>query len=363
MPPCSVSKRLRAGAVGGAIAIAALSACSTGSTPSASSSNPNVSTAKHSGPIKILFLQKQGSQDYFVDEMNGAKAAASALGNVTITPVDVNMDNSATVSAVKGAKALGVNGIIIVPPDGSTGPQDWQFANSQGIPIISADDQVCTNNPDPGACQPGDLLPRVGFDAQQMGTDVGKEVGVLFGQRSGWNASNTRVLEEWQFSTTVCTPRVSYADTFFRQTGGPAARSIPAIKVDTDNSESGTPTSAQNKTASTINAYHSIKHWIVFGCNDQNVQGAINALSNAGISPANILAVGLGGDVACKGWGANAPNAMAAALLINGYRVGYDAVTAMVDHVRNGAKFQPQTTVAVTMANKSNWQASGFKCH
>jgi L-arabinose transport system substrate-binding protein len=361
MPQRRVPKRLQAGAAGCAIAIAALSACSTGSAPS--SGNANVSTAKHSGPIKILFLQKQGSQDYFVDEMNGAKAAASTLGNVTVTPVDANMDNSATVSAVKGAKALGVNGIIIVPPDGSTGPQDWQFASSEGIPIISADDQVCMNNPNPVACKPGDLLPRVGFDAQQMGTDVGQEAGTLLRQRSGWTASNTRILEEWQFSTTVCTPRVTYADMVFRQSGGPAASSIPAIKVDTDNSESGTPTSAQSKTASTINAYHSITHWIVLGCNDQNVQGAINALSNAGTSPANILAVGLGGDVACKGWEANAPNAMAAALLINGYRVGYDAVTAMVDHVRNGAKFAPLTTVSVTMANKSNWQASGFKCH
>jgi L-arabinose transport system substrate-binding protein len=361
MPHRLTSRRLQAGAVFCAIAVAALSACSTGSTPSAA--NPNTSTTKHGGTVKIMFLQKQGSQDYFVDEMNGAKAAAAKLGNVTITPVDVNMDNSATVNDVKGAKALGVNGIIIVPPDGSTGPQDWQFAQSEGIPIISADDQVCMNNPNPDACHAGDLLPRVGFDAQQMGADVGQEAGSLFKTHSGWTASNTRILEEWQFSTTVCTPRVTYADARFRQTGGPGAASIPAIKVDTDNSESGTPTSAQSKTASTINAYHNITHWIVLGCNDQNVQGAVNALSDAGTSPANILAVGLGGDVACKGWEANAPNAMAAALLINGYRVGYDAVTAMVDHVRNGANFQPLTTVSVTMATKSDWQASGFKCH
>lgn len=357
-----VFRSLHVGAIGCAIAIAAaLSACSTGSTPSAT--NPNLSTAKHSGPLKILFLQKQGSQDYFVDEMNGAKAAAAKLGDVTITPDDVNMDNSATVSAVKGAKALGINGIIIVPPDGTTGPRDWQFARSEGLPIISADDQVCKNNPNPDSCKPAELLPRVGFDAQQMGTDVGNEVGALFKQKSGWDASNTRILEEWQFSTTVCTPRVTFADKLFRQTGGTAASTIPAIKVDTDNSESGTPSSAQSKTASTINANPSVKHWIVVGCNDQNVQGAINALSNAGTSPADILAVGLGGDVACKGWQASAPNAMAAALLINGFQVGYDAVTAMVHHIRDGAGFKAQITASVTMANKSNWQASGFKCH
>lgn len=361
MPPRPAFRRLHAVVAGCAIAVAALSACSSGATPA--SSNPNTSTDKHSGAIKILFLQKQGSQDYFVDEMNGAKAAAKSLGQVTITPVDANMDNSATVSAVKGAKALGVDGIIIVPPDGSTGPQDWNFAKSEGIPIISSDDEVCMNNPNPDNCKANELLPRVGFDAQQMGTEVGQEVGTLFQQESGWTSSNTRILEEWQFSTTVCTPRVTFADKVFRQAGGPAASAIPAIQVDTDNSESGDPTSAQSKTASTINAYHNITHWIVVGCNDQNVQGAINALSDAGTSPANILAVGLGGDVACKGWEANAPNAMAAALLLNGYQVGYDAVQAMVRHVRDGAKFPQLTTVSITMANKSNWQASGFKCH
>jgi L-arabinose transport system substrate-binding protein len=357
--PSSLPRRLRAGAVLCAAAIAGLTACSSGQT----TSNPNTAATTHKGPVKILYLQKQGSQDYFVDEMNGAKAAAGKLGSVTITPVDVNMDNSATVSAVRGAKAQGNQGIIIVPPDGSTGPQDTALAKSEGIPIISSDDEVCTNNPNPDSCATANLLPRVGFDAQEMGNEVGQEAGTLFKQHSGWNASNTRILEEWQFSTTVCTPRVTYADKLLRQGGGSSAASVPAIKVDTDNNESGDPQSAQSKTASTINAYHSIQHWVVLGCNDQNVQGAVNALSDAGVSPANILSVGLGGDEACKGWRGNAANAMNAALLLNGYQVGYDAVTAMVKHVRSGAKFPPLTTVSISMANKSNWKSTGFICH
>ena len=90
---------------------------------------------------------------------------------------------------------------------------------------------------------------------------------------------------------------------------------------------------------------------------------AVTALSDAGVSPANILSVGLGGDVACKGWTANSADAMDAALLLNGSKVGYDAVTAMVNHIRNGAKFPPLVTVPVSMANKSTWRATGFKCH
>ena len=97
---------------------------------------------------------------------------------------------------------------------------------------------MCTNNPNPGNCAPANLLPRVGFDAEQLGTSVGQEVATLFRLESGWDASNTRILEEWQFSTTVGTPRVTYADKLFWSGTG---STIPAIKVDTDNTTSADP--------------------------------------------------------------------------------------------------------------------------
>lgn len=346
----------------GAAAIATVSACSNGqasSTPTASAT-AGTTTQQHSGNITIAYIQKQGDQSYFVDEMAGAQQAASQLGNVTIIPVNVGMDNTQTVAAVRNAIARKVSGIIIVPPDGSTGPQDAALAKAAGIPIISSDDQVCTTSPTPTSCASGDLLPRVGFDAQQLGTAVGKEVATLFKQQSGWTASNTRILEEWQFSTSVCTPRVTYAESLFRsQTGS----TIPAIKVDTDNTTSGDPNSALSKTQATINAYHGVKHWIVYGCNDQNVQGAITALANAGYSTADVLGVGLGGDVACKDWQSTAPTGMKAALVFKGQDVGAGAIRAMVSHIRNGTPFPPVVEASFAIATKSDWQASGYVCH
>jgi L-arabinose transport system substrate-binding protein len=345
-----------------AAALATVSACSSGqvSSNSNTTSNPNTASQKHSGNITIAYIQKQGDQSYFVDEINGAKQAASQLGGVTIIPVNVGMDNTQTVAAVRNAIAQKVNGIIIVPPDGSTGPQDAALAKAAGIPIISSDDQVCTTSPTPDSCPSSALLPRVGFDAQQLGTAVGKEVASLFKQENGWTAANTRILEEWQFSTSVCTPRVTYAQSLFQSQTGSA---IPVIKVDTDNTTSGDPSSALSKTQATINAYHGIKHWIVWGCNDQNVQGAITALANAGYSTSDILGVGLGGDVACKDWQSSAPTGMKAALTFKGEDVGIGAVKALVSYVRNGTPLPPVTEASFTMADKSDWQASGYVCH
>lgn len=350
--------RRPAGALVGvcAAALAAVSACSSGQT----SSNPNTASQKHSGAITIAYIQKQGDQAYFVDEMSGAQQEARQLGGVTIVPVNVAMDNTQTVAAVRNAIARKAGGIVIVPPDGSTGPQDAALAKAAGIPIISSDDQVCTTSPNPNSCPAAGLLPRVGFDAQQLGTAVGKKVASLFKQEKGWTAANTRILQEWQFSTSVCTPRVTYADSLFRSLTG---SSIPAIKVDTDNTTSGDPSSALSKTAATINAYHGIKHWIVWGCNDQNVQGAITALANAGYATGDILGVGLGGDVACKDWQSSAPTGMKSALVFKGQDVGADAIKALVSHIRNGTPFPPVTEVSFTMADKSSWQATGFVCH
>ena len=347
-----------------AAALAAVSACSNGQASSSSTTSTGASasttTQQNSGKITITYIQKQGDQSYFVDEITGAQQAASQLGNVTIIPVNVGMDNTQTVAAVRNAIARKVDGIIIVPPDGSTGPQDAAVAKAASIPIISSDDQVCTTGPTPTSCASGDLLPRVGFDAQQLGTAVGKEVATLFKQQSGWTASNTRILEEWQFSTSVCTPRVTYAESLFRSQTGSA---IPAIKVDTDNTTSGDPNSAFSKTQATINAYHGVKHWIVFGCNDQNVQGAITALANAGYGTADVLGVGLGGDVACKDWQSTAPTSMKAALVFKGQDVGAGAIKAMVSHIRNGTPFPPVVEASFAIANKSDWQASGYVCH
>jgi hypothetical protein len=54
---------------------------------------------------------------------------------------------------------------------------------------------------------------------------------------------------------------------------------------------------------------------------------------------------------------------MKAALVFKGQDVGGDAVKAMVSHIKNGTPFPPVTEVSFTMANKSNWQATGFVCH
>lgn len=335
---------------------ATASAASTPATAAASAavSSAVVSSATAGGSLKIAYLQKQGDEQYFVDEANGGKAIASKLG-VSLVVQNLGTSANTAISAVQAAIAQKVNGIIIVPPDPSVGPQVIQLAKAANIPIISSDDQVCSTGPDPSKCAAGDLLPRIGFSGTQMGTQVGQEAGALF-KKAGWTASNTKILAEWQQDVTVCGDRVAAAKTAFEAAAG---ASVPVISVGTDNSVAG----AQNATAATLNANHSVKHWVVWGCNDEDVQGAVTALQNGGVNAADIDGVGLGAYLACKDWGAGASaSGMKAALFIDGRAIGTTAVQLMYDHIKNGKAFPHELDAPTTMVDPTNWQASGLKC-
>jgi L-arabinose transport system substrate-binding protein len=333
----------------GVAAALSLTACSSGKESTSSSASEKVS-----GKISIAYLQKQGDQQYFIDEAQGAQAKAKELGNVDVKVVNLGNDTNKAVSETQAAIAQKANGVIIVPPDPAVGPQIVQTANTAKVTLLSSDDQICKNGTDPAKCAKDQLVPRVGFSGSQMGTEVGKRAGEEF-KKAGWKASDTAVIAAWKQDVTVCTDRVVAAQGAFEQAAGTKVR---IIKVGTDN----TPPDAQSKTAATVSGNRSVKHWVVWGCNDENVSGAVTAIQNAGYKAADIDGVGLGAYLACKDWGSGKGTGMRAALFINGFDVGGLAVQTLVDNLRDG-KAMPQEAFAPTkMVDATNWKQSGVKC-
>jgi L-arabinose transport system substrate-binding protein len=330
--------------------IVAVAACSSGK----ESVQQGSTGKKVTGPLTIAFLQKQGDQQYFVDEAAGAQAKAKQLGNVTVRVVNLGNDANKTVSETQAAIAQQVNGVIVVVPDPAVGPQLAQLAQGRQVELLAADDQICRNNPKPDSCEKSQLIPRVGFSGTQMGTEVGKRAGELFKQ-AGWNPAETRIAAAWDQDVTVCTDRVEAAQKAFETAAG---QSVEVIKVGTDN----TPPDAQSKMRATITANRSVKNWVLWGCNDENVSGQVTAVQNAGYSPDNIIGVGLGAYLACKDWRSGKKTGMKAALFINGYDVGQLAVQTMVDKLRDGKAMPPEAFAPTKMVDDKTWQQAGVKC-
>ncbi len=340
------SSRRTAAAVGLLVTLG-LTACSTGQ--DGGSGND---VAKVSGKISITYLQKQGDQEYFIGEAAGAKAKAAQLG-VDLKVVNLGSDANKTVSEVQSAVAQKSNGLIIVVPDPAVGPQVVQTAKDAKVALLTSDDQICTTGPAPATCAHQNLVPRIGFSGEQMGAEVGKRAAAEY-TKAGWSAADTRVISAWKQDVTVCGDRVKAADEAFAQ----SAEQVKNIEVATDN----TPTDAQDKIAATITANPGVKHWVIWGCNDENVQGGVTAMQNAGISAENVIGVGLGAYLACKDWGSGKPSGMKAALFINGSDVGALAVQTMYDKLKNGKDFPAEAFAPTTMVDSTNWQATGVKC-
>ncbi|MFB7620956.1 substrate-binding domain-containing protein [Kitasatospora sp. NPDC056181] len=342
------TRRLSAVVAAGLLLPAALTACSDGHEAGGSGE-----VAKVDGKISITYLQKQGDQEYFVGEAAGAKAKAAELG-VDLKVVNLGNDANKAVSEAKAAIAQKSNAIIVVVPDPAVGPQIVQTAKDAKVALLTSDDQICTTGPDPAGCAPENLVPRIGFSGEQMGTEVGKRAGQEF-TKAGWNPAETRTISAWKQDVTVCTSRVKSAKTAFVSGGG---NGVQNIDVATDN----TPTGAQDKIAAVVTANPTVKHWVVWGCNDENVQGGVTALENAGFKAENVIGVGLGAYLACKNWSTDKPSGMKAALFINGKDVGALAVQTIVDKLKNGKEFPKEAFAPTTMVDPANWKASGVTC-
>jgi L-arabinose transport system substrate-binding protein len=341
------SSRRRTAALVIAVALggAGLAACSSGKTETGGSSQPGGGGNK-SGTITLAYLQKQGDQQYFVDEADGAKQMASQLGDVKVNVVDLGTDSNKAISEVSTEVAQQVDGIIIVVPDQKIGPQVIDAANAAGIPIIASDDPI-----ESGSNQPA---PFVGFDSEQMGMSVGKKAGELFKQ-TGWSTSDTAVMAAYQQDLSDCQLREKGEEEAFKQAAG---TSLKVVKLGTDNST----IDAQNKAAAALTANPDVKHWVAWGCNDESETGVVTALQNGHVAASDILGVGLGAYLDCKDWKAGVQSGNKAALYIGGKDVGASSVKVMVDFLRNNDKLPATTIAKTTMVGPDNWQSVMGSC-
>ncbi len=332
--------RIRAvGAAG--VLLLAVAACSSGQ----ATTPPAAQSGTGNGPIRIAYLQKQGDQQYFIDQANGAKKAAADLG-AQVSVVDLGDDANKAISEMDTAIAQGVNAIAIVVPDQQVGPQVIERAKQAGIPVLASDDAIKDAT--------GQPAPFVGFDGTAMGTEVGKKAGELY-TAAGWSAADTRVLRVSKEDLSVCEDRVNGATAAFTAAAGP---DVKVIKVGTD----ATVVNAQDKTAAVITANPGVKHWVVYGCNDESETGAVTALQNAGVAPADIIGVGLGAYLTCKDWKAGLDTGNRAALFIDGGEVGKLAVDALVKAAKDGSALPPTTIARTQMVDKASWQQAGVVC-
>lgn len=296
----------------------------------------------------IYVLYKEGTQQYFIDQATGASDTAEALC-ADIKVVNVEQSGDKAVTEVQNAIAAGADAIGITVPDQQIGPQVAQLAADAGIPIIATDDVIEDGD--------GNPVPFAGFNGTEMGTKVGQQAADLLNE-AGWIEDGTKVgvlsIEKQDLS--VCNQRTDAEKQVIIDQGGVPEADVYPVASD------ATIDGSLNAASPVITAHPDVTNWIVMGCNDESVKGALQALAAAGMSPDNIIGVGLGAYEACKDWQADEPSGFKGALYISGYEVGKAAVTALYNSIENGVDLPPETIAATALVDPTNWEDSGLVC-
>lgn len=288
----------------------------------------------------IVGIYKSGTQQYFIDEAAGFTKAAEAAG-YTAKIINVELDANLAINAITDAIASGAKGIGITAPDQAIGPAVTKAAADAGVLLVATDDSLKD-----GA---GNAVPYVGFDGKDMGTKVGVAAGELL-KGSGWlEAGNYGILSVEVQTLSVCNDRTNASRDEVTKAGADAGKIFP-VAYD------GTTNSSLEAAGPVITAHPDVENWVVFACNDEGALGAVNALANAGFSPDNIIAVGLGAYEACRPWAAGQPSGFKAALYISGVDVGEAAANALINAIEKGEPLPPNTVAATSIVDPTNYK-------
>ena len=279
----------------------------------------------------IVAIYKSGTQQYFIDQAAGFTAAAKELG-YEARIINVELDSNLAISAMSDAFASGAKGIGITAPDQALGPALAKAAADAGIPLIATDDPLMD--------EAGKPVPFAGFDGVAMGNKVGEKAAELL-TASGWlSGTDYGILSTEVQTLSVCNDRTTAAKEKLAAAGA-TPESVKVVAYD------GTTDAALTAAGPVITANPGINKWVVVACNDEGVLGTTNALKNAGIAPADVIAVGLGAYEACRPWKEGIETGFKAALYLSGKDVGDAAARALINAIEKGEPL-PEKTVANT---------------
>ena len=309
--------------------------------PAAEAPAAEAPAADAAAPLFIA-INKSADQQYFIDLQNSFVDTAVGLG-AEAKKFDAKLDPSLGVSLINDAISAGAKGIAITVPDQTIGPAIAKAAKDAGVVLIATDDSIVD--------EAGAPVPFVGFDGKDMGKKVGEAAAALLTE-SGWlgdAAKKVGVLSVEVQTLSVCNDRTDNEKAAIIAAGVPEANIFPVPYT-------GEALASQDAAGPIITANPDVTNWIVFGCNDEGVLGALNALATSGVSPDNIIAVGLGAYEACKPWAAEQPSGFKAALFISGLDVGATAAKVLHEAVVNGVEPPAFSIAPTTIVDASNFK-------
>jgi L-arabinose transport system substrate-binding protein len=293
-------------------------------------------------PVKIGYISKALTVQWFVDENRGLADACKALGADYIA-IDANLDDEACDAAINNLIAQEIDALAICITNQGNGPSVAMRCREAGIALITIDDNIVDEN--------GKPVPHVGMPTLEVGELGGEMLAKYANERGFFNpGNNVKVMQLYAPHVTVMVPRLQgYKNSLLRDTPLKESDFI-VVEVPEAMIEDSLP-GAQT----TVQGHPEVTHWIAGCVNDDSAIAILRALEEIGFNMDNVLVCGLGGQpIAADEFKRNNNSFMT--VVLNPYKEGYTAAELLYNNVTKGTPMPENTFVNGTVATLDNWQ-------
>ncbi|SFB62456.1 L-arabinose transport system substrate-binding protein [Rhizobium sp. NFR07] len=300
-------------------------------------------TTTWAADVKIGFVVKQAEEPWFQDEWKFAEQAAQEKG---FTLVKIGAEDGEKVqSAIDNLGAQGAQGFIICVPDVKLGPGIVAKATANDLKLMTVDDRLVGADG-----QPLEDVVHMGISATKIGETVGQALADEIKKR-GWDMKEVGAIRVSYDQLPTAVDRVDGAIAALKAAGFPAENiyDAPQAKTDTE--------AALNAATTVLNKHADIKHWIAFGLNDEAVLGAVRASESVGVTPDNMIGVGIGGaESAINEFKKPAATGFFGTVIISPKRHGYETALNMYEWIANDKEPPKLTLTAGSLALRGDYE-------
>ncbi len=241
-------------------AVAALAACSKGTTTSSTSTSDASPGAAASGAAKTIGVSIQNREAQFYEDMEAGMKAEAAKYGYTVNVVDASRDNSKQQSQVEDFISQKVDAIVLTPYDSQAIGSAIVEANKANIPVFTADIANTSKQ--------GVVVAHIASDNVQGGMQAAK----LMCQAVGSGAASVAIIDE---------PEVTSVQDRVKGFKQGLAAGCPSVKIVADIDGGGERAKASASMEDILQAHKDLKG--VFGINDDSALGAAKAVEAAGL--------------------------------------------------------------------------------
>jgi ribose transport system substrate-binding protein len=321
--------RLRLLAAVAALPLLGIAACSSSSS---STSTPSSAASSAGKALTLAVVPKAIGFDFWTHVKDGATCAAGKLGNVTIdwNGVSAETDVTGQVSMLNGYIDRGVNGLIYAATDIKALLPVTAKAQAARIPVYNIDSGTSPQQ-----------VPLFATDNLKGANDVAALMNTYL------KGHGNVALIEFQPGTMTDNQR--------KQGFIQGLTAYPGLRLVADQPDQSDASRALTVTNDILTAHPNLNG--IFGSNEPSVVGASQAVKQRHLS----------GKIVMVGWDA-APDEIAAlksgeisALIVqNPFRMGFDSVIAMTEHIRKGVSVGNEDT-GVYVVTRQNMNQPQFQ--